>query len=195
MIILYIGTKTKMISEYYFYKNAYILWAIILIIFSEGISTFIKEYKKEKIIAIIYLIAYILLLTVSITTETYLPPLFDIYEDNQFLINATENLTQDDIDMLTYIYNNKILSETENNVLFIGDFMQEAWIRSIFKYRNRNPLEAKNHQVYVEKWNNGEISYLVCFEKSDKYTELKEYCNLEKSKIIFETENAKIYTK
>lgn len=195
MLILYIGTKGKMVSEYYFYKNAYILWSILLIYFFYGVATFLEKYQKNKIIPIAYIGIYVVILLLTILTHRHIFTMFDIYEDNISLINHRENITQDDINMLSYIYDNNLLSKTENNVLFIGDFMQEAWIRSIFTYRNRYPLEARNHATYIEKWNRGEIDYLVCFENSVTYSALKDICQVEESKILFCTSHAKIYTK
>lgn len=195
MLILYIGTKVKIVSEYYFYKNAYILFTILLIYFFYGIKTFIKENKKQEIIAITYFIVYICLLSFSIYSNKYLLSIFDIYYNNHLLINNKENLTQDDIKMLNYIDKNNILSKTENNTLFIADFMQEAWIRAMFTYRNRFPLEKANHYEYIEKWNRGEIQYLVCFENSNIYKMTKNTINLSQKKLIFQTEKVKIYEK
>lgn len=193
MCVLYIGIKASIVSEYYFYKNAYLLWSVLLISFFFGVVNFIKKYPKEKIIAIVYIGVYVFLFTVGIISQRQLLSIYDIYNNNISLINAKENLVQEDVIILSYIYDNNLLSKTENNILFIGDFMQEAWIRSIFTYRNRYPLEKANHLNYIEKWNNNEIPYLVCFENSNTYKKVKKAINFENKNIIFETENAKIY--
>ena len=192
-LILYIGTKTKLVSQYYFYKNAYILWAIIIICFYEGFIDFIEKHKSIKYIAYIYLIVYILLGVTSIVLNKPILSIYDIYENNHYLITHTENLNNKEIEMLKYLYDNNILSKTENNTLFIEDFMGEAWIRAIFKYRNRYPLEAGNHSKYIEKWNNGETEYLVVFEESRIYGIYKNYINLENCKLLYETSNSKLY--
>lgn len=193
MIILYTGTKTNIVSEYYFYKNAYLLWSVLLISFFFGLTSFIKQYPKEKVIAIMYVVVYVFLFTVGIFSQKQLLSIYDIYNNNNSLIIAKENLVQEDVKILSYIYDNNLISKTENNILFIGDFMQEAWIRSMFKYRNRYPLEKANHLSYIEKWNNNETPYLVCFENSNTYKRIKESINFENKKLIFETENSKIY--
>lgn len=192
-LILYIGTKAKLVSQYYFYKNAYILWAIIIICFYEGLIDFTEKYKSKRYIVYIYLIVYVLLGAVSIVLNRHTLSIYDIYENNRYLITCTENLNSKEIEMLKYMYDNNILSKTENNTLFIEDFMGEAWIRAIFKYRNRYPLEAGNHLKYIEKWNNGEIEYLAIFEKSKIYKICKENINLENCKLLYETSNSKLY--
>lgn len=193
IVILYIGTKVNIVSEYYFYKNAYLLWSVLLISFFFGVVNFIKQYPKENIIAIVYIVVYIFLFVIGIINQKQLLSIYDIYDNNRILINAKENINKEDVIILRYIYDNNLLSKTENNILFIGDFMQEAWIRSMFTYRNRYPLEKANHLNYIEKWNNNEIPYLVCFENSNTYKKIKESINFENKKVIFETENSKIY--
>ena len=195
IIILFIGVKTEIVSEYYFYKNAYILWEIILIYFFEGIITFNKNHEKKNYIANLYVFAYTILLVISVITNKHILPVYDLYEANYELLHYQANLTKDDLEMLEYIYNNDMISKTENNILFIGNFMQEAWIRSIFKYRNRYPLEASNHREYVEKWNKGEYDYLVCFEERETYQILENSINLEGRTLTFETGNTKLYVK
>ncbi len=185
MILLYGSTKLKIISEYYFYKNAYILWEILLLFFFYGLIEFIEKYK--------YFTVYFLLLTITMIRQSNILPIFDIYEENLYLIEAKENLIQDDIKILAYIKENNLLDKEENNILFIGDFMQEAWIRSMFQYYNRYPLEKANHWEYIRKWNQGEISYLVCFENSDTYKTVKDGCQLENANLLYSTEHAKIY--
>ena len=187
-------TKQKIFSQYYFYKVAYILWTIIIILFFEGFIEFTNKYKKQKYIASIYLIAYVFFLVlVILTNNKYILSIYNIYEDNIKLINTEKNLDNQEIKMLAYLYDNNIISQTENNVLFIQDFMGEAWIRSMFKYRNRYPLEKNNYYEYIEKWNNGETDYLVVFEDSRIYKVCKKYINFENSKLIYTTENSKLY--
>lgn len=194
MIILYIGTKLNIVSEYYFYKNAYPLWSILLITTFFGIICFIKKYRRDKKTIILYIAIYLFLFIIITTYITYLTPALNIYKKNEIFINQKENITNDDINMLNYIYENNLLNKNENNVLFICEYMQEAWIRAIFGYRNRLPLEKVNHIQYIEKWNKGEIQYLVCFEESNMYRKLKDYCKIEEEP-IFETKNLKLYKK
>lgn len=194
MIILFVGTKMKMVSTYYFYKNAYILWAILLIGFFEGIEMLIgKEEKIRREITISYLILYVCFVGIYAYSSVNFDKVKDVYLYNYQLIRERENLTEDDINMLAYIDKNKILNKTQNNVLFVGDFMQEAWIRSMFTYRNRTPLEAGNHYEYIKKWNEGKIPYLVCFENSKIYHKMKDWIEVEKEKIVFQTKYATLY--
>lgn len=193
ILILFIGTKFNLVSQYYFHKNSYILWAIILICFFEGFIEFTDKHKKQKYIANIYIIVYVFLALLTLITNRHLLSIYDIYENNISLINTSENLNSQEIKMLSYLYDNNIVSKTDNNILFVQDFMGEAWIRSMFKYRNRYPLEKANHLEYIEKWNNGETKYLAIFEDSSVYKIYKNYINLENSKLIYETKNSKLY--
>lgn len=193
VLISFLMTKQKIFSQYYFYKVAYILWAITIILFFDGFIEFTDKYKKQKDIANVYLIVYVILALVTLTTNKYILSIYNIYEDNIELINTEKNLDNQEIKMLAYLYDNNIISQTENNVLFIQDFMGEAWIRSMFKYRNRYPLEKNNYYEYIEKWNNGETDYLVVFEDSQIYKAFKKYINLKNSKLIYTTENSKFY--
>lgn len=193
ILALFVGTKLNLVSQYYFHKNAYILWTIILICFFEGFIEFTNKHKKQKYIANIYIIVYVFLALLTLITNRHLLSIYDIYENNISLINTSENLNSQEIKMLSYLYDNNIISKTDNNILFVQDFMGEAWIRSMFKYRNRYPLEEANHLKYIEKWNNGETKYLAIFEDSRVYKIYKDYINLENSKLIYETENSKLY--
>ena len=193
ILTLFIGTKLNLVSQYYFYKNAHILWAIVLICFFEGFIEFTNKYEKQKYIANIYIIVYVSLALLTLITNRHLLSIYDIYENNISLINTSESLDGQEIKMLSYLYENNIISKTDNNILFMQDFMGEAWIRSMFKYRNRYPLEKANHLEYIEKWNNGETKYLVIFEDSKVYKIYKDYINLKNSKLIYETENSKLY--
>lgn len=193
ILTLFIGTKLNLVSQYYFYKNAYILWTIVLICFFEGFIEFTNKYEKQKYIASIYIIVYVSLALLTLITNRHLLSIYDIYENNISLINTSESLDGQEIKMLSYLYENNIISKTDNNILFMQDFMGEAWIRSMFKYRNRYPLEKANHLEYIEKWNNGETKYLVIFEDSKVYKIYKDYINLKNSKLIYETENSKLY--
>ena len=193
MVLIYICTKINIISEYYFYKNVYIFWEILILFFFYGIVEWIEKNKKYSVVATIYCMIYIIGLAITIISQKNIIIFYDIYFNNNVFIQEKENLTQDDIAMLTYIKENELLSKEENNILFIGDFMQEAWIRSILKYCNRYPLEDANHWEYIRKWNQGEIPYLICFENSDTYKTVKNGCHLENANLLYATEHAKIY--
>lgn len=126
VLISFLMTKQKIFSQYYFYKVAYILWAITIILFFDGFIEFTDKYKKQKDIANVYLIVYVVLALVTLTTNKYILSIYNIYEDNIELINTEKNLDNQEIKMLAYLYDNNIISQTENNVLFIQDFMGEA---------------------------------------------------------------------
>lgn len=126
MSILYIGMKANIVSEYYFYKNAYLLWSVLLASFFFGVNKFIKQYPKQNIVAIVYVTVYVFLFGIGIINQKQLLSIYDIYNNNNYLINAKENLVQEDIIVLSYIYDNNLLSKTENNILFIEDFMRRG---------------------------------------------------------------------
>ncbi len=64
IIILYLTTKIKIISEYYFYKNAYIFWTIILAYMFMGIVEFIGRHPNLKSIPIGYIFVYLSIIVI-----------------------------------------------------------------------------------------------------------------------------------
>ncbi len=63
----------------------------------------------------------------------------------------------------------------------------------MFKYTNREPLEMANHSKYIEKLNNNEYEYLVCFEETKTYKYLNNKYNLKFNELIYESGSSKIY--
>lgn len=204
MLVLGIGMYFKKVSTYYFCKMYYLLWQLLVILFSYGILNFMKEDKIEKVLGTLSIIIYVGILTFSIcakpvsvygTKKESLYNAVDIYCVNRKTMKYNINLSKKDVIILNYIKDNCILNMEDRNTLFIADYMQEAWIRAIFVYVNRGNLELNNYNEQIEKWNNGEYEYLICFENSNRYKKYKDKINLENANIIFETEEAKIFQK
>ena len=201
--ILAIGTSLKLCSNYYFYKNYYILWFIILYIVSNVIANFLEQNNIKKYIANVFMAFYTFLFLVSIIfIDTHIQTQGKIKENNTMEI-YTFNKTNMNVDT-PFVFKEelelfeKLNNILENNwkdnpsVLMIATPTQEKWLHSLTGYY---------HSIYpnvatdIAKWNNGDFKYLVVLEKREPYEILKSKIKIEQAELIYQNEGGKIYIK
>lgn len=203
MLLLFIGTKIGKCSEYYFYKNYFIMWIMVIYFNIKGINEFLKQ-KREKILINIYTIIYIFIFTISVCLQK----VYVTYEPNDnidttmeiFVFNKTmmcekdaEFVKEDEIDLLTQM--EKVLHgnwKTLDKILFITDGTQERWIQSLTGFKN---ILYDDKEYAIENLKEENYKYIVTFENRNAYKTMKEYMNEENMKIIYENDIGKIYEK
>lgn len=203
MIILFIGLAAGYVSTYYFMKPYFILNCIVLLLFFKGLCTIIDKIKIGKIISITFVSLYCLILIANLLlvnidaydfkvyNESY-KKIFDIYNSNKAIMKYLQNnFVEDRIDTLKYIYENKLIEE--QNLLYLGNYIDNFLFKMFFTYENREGIDNPNLKEHIQKWNEGEYEYLVVFLKKTYLDYYSEILELQKSEMIFETENCVIY--
>lgn len=205
ILIFFIATKYKIISEYYAYKTFYVFWGIVIVLCFYGMMEFASKSNKKLIISTTFLITYIL--GIFLVTENRnihikkkedesLVSCFDIYCINKQLMNLRMELNKNELDAIKYVELNDLLNIEKQNILFISDYIQDAWIRVLLNYGNREgKIEENNYVQQIQKWNNFNYEYLVCFQDSDIYKKYNIIINSNGAETIFSNEDVKIYKK
>lgn len=203
MLLLFIGLAVGYVSTYYFMKPYFILNCIILLLFFKSLCIIIDKIELGKIISIIFVTSYCLFLILNLLLTNVGPydfkvyneshkKIFDIYNSNKAVMELIQNnFTEDRIETLKYIHENDLIKE--QNLLYIGDYIDNFLFKMFFTYENRGGIDKPNKEEHIQKWNEGEYEYLVVFLKQiylEKYSQILE---LQNSEIIFETENCVVY--
>lgn len=203
MVILFIGTKTGKCSEYYFYKNYFILWTMIIYSNIRGILEFAETVNK-KYITNIYSIIYLIIFVISIcNTRTYvmqnpndsINEMMQIFTFNKTMIISKESafVKSDELQLLKEM-EKRVEDKWQNDesILFITEPTQERWIQSLTGYKN---ILFDDKEYAVQNLKDEKYKYIVTFENRNVYKQIEKYINKENMKIIYEDENGKIYEK
>ena len=102
-----------------------------------------------------------------------------------------ESFTDDRMDALEYIYDNSLIEG--QNLLYLGDYIDNFLFKMFFTYENREGIDRKNTEEHIQKWNHGEYEYLVVFLKEIYLPYYTNVLDLRNSKIVFESTNCIIY--
>lgn len=201
ILLFFIGTNYKIISEYYTYKAFYIFWGVAIALCFYGMMEFARMSNKKLIVVTILFIAYILGMflvpenrdiPIKQKQEENLEGCFDIYCTNKKLMDLKMDLNKNELEAIKYIESNGLINQ--QNVLFISDYIQDAWIRVLINYANRDgEIEKNNYKLQIEKWNKNNYEYLICFNDSNIYKTYNDLINYDKAKLIYSNEQVKIY--
>lgn len=203
MLVLFIGTKIEKCSEYYFYKNYFIMWLMVIYFNIKGMNIFLKQ-EKEKILTNFYTIIYLLIFIISISTrKVYImhKPHDDINSTMEiFVFNKTmiceknaEFVKKEELDLLTEM--ESILNgnwKKEDKILFVTDGTQEKWLQSLTGFKN---ILYEDREYAIKNLKEENYKYVVAFENRVVYDKVKEYINKDNMKILYENEIGKIYEK
>lgn len=203
MLVLFVGTKIGKCSEYYFYKNYFIMWLMIIYFNIKGMNIFLKQ-EKEKILTNFYTIIYLLIFIISISTrKVYImhKPHDDINSTMEiFVFNKTmiceknaEFVKKEELDLLTEM--ESILNgnwKKEDKILFVTDGTQEKWLQSLTGFKN---ILYEDREYAIKNLKEENYKYVVAFENRVVYDKVKEYINKDNMKILYENEIGKIYEK
>jgi len=203
ILVFLIVADYKIISEYYVYKVFYVFWGITIMLCFYGMMKFVEKSNKRLILITICFILYITgmftvpksrIIPIKEKVEESLESCFDIYCMNHEITLLKIELNKNQLDTIKYIKNNNILNTENPNMLFVSDYIQDAWINVLLNYKNREGnIEDNNYNEQIEKWNNGYYEYLVCFKESEIYRIYGKNINYEKAKLQYSNTNVEIY--
>lgn len=212
MEILLVGIGFHKVSEYYYMKNYYALWIILIYInFKSLMCIFEKNNIKAYAILGIYILlilSNLIFIKVPVTKKQILGEhenllsVTEIFNVNKNIIcNIKEDLTPKEIDILRYVYKNCNLPDS--HVEIVGDPEQLYWASSMLRYVNQDNLTGKygGENLLNIKYTRlpdkiGTADYMVYFKKSTSYEILKNDL-FENSEIVYQNEDGGIikYTK
>ena len=202
-VLLAIGNKIGICSSYYFYKNSYILWMLILYTALKAIICLANKKNICKDIINIFTIFYISLLIISILSKnTYIKTEGKTDENMSTIMEIfTLNLTNMKVDSsfiskqeIEAIKEADILIESKwkekDLILVLPNPTQALWVKALTGYED---TDNSNIMQYINKWNNNEYKYLILLNKRQPYETVKEMLKLDNSKIMYQNEEATIY--
>ena len=204
MAVLFIGTKTGKCSEYYFYKNYFILWMMIILLNIKGMLKTLEQQNGQYIV-FAYTVIYLIMFSISVYTgKTYvlqkaddsLSKTMEIFTFNNTMINAknAEFITKDELTM--YYEMEKIIQNNwrkcNNQILFVTDPTPERWIQSLTGYKN---ILFDDKQYAIENLQQENYQYIVTFENKDTYQNMEKYINVENFEVIYKSNIGNIYKK
>lgn len=203
MGVLFIGTKVGKCSEYYFYKNYYIFWLLVIYSNTKGIIELLKE-KKTTFIVNIYTSIYIILFVVfTYYNKTYvswerndsLNNIMEIFTFNKTMIEAkkAEFIGREELELLKETEN--IIKDNwkrENDILLVTDPNEETWIQALTGYKN---ILYNNKENAIQNLQEENYKYIVTFESKNTYKNIEQYIKKEKMKIIYQNKERKNISK
>ena len=199
ILVLFIGTKTGKCSEYYFYKNYFIFWILIIYSSTKGMIELLKE-NKTKFIVNIYTIIYLVIFAVAMYhNKTYvtskrndsLNTTMEIFTFNKTMIIAKEAecMKQKDLEILKEMEN--IIEDNwqrENDILLITNPNEERWIQSLTGYIN---VLYDDKEYAIKNLEQENYKYIVTFESKITYENMEQYIKKENMKIIYQNQERK----
>ena len=199
MIALFVGTKVEIISEYYFYKNYFILWILLFMNFIQGLLIFLKE-ELEKKIPILYCTLYLVIfIAMVINQKTYcietnsdsFRRVMEIYTFNTTMMKSDDAfLWKDELDFIFKI--EKHIDWKKDNYLIISDPSQQNWIQGLTGYSEPFYNDGKGK---IAKIKNKEYKYIAIFKNTNLYEMSKDILDMTEYSLIEENEIGKIYIK
>lgn len=204
MIILFVGTKTEKCSEYYFYKNYYILWMLLILLSIKGMLKII-ESNNARYIVYIYTILYLVMFSISLyTVKTYakqdandsLSKTMEIFTFNNTMINAknAEFVTKEELEL--YKVMEEIIEDNwkdyDNEILFITNLTQESWIQSLTGYKI---ILYNNKEYAIQNLKQNNYKYIIISKNRTTYQDMKKYMDTNNLELIYDTNNGEIYQK
>ena len=169
LIIIFIGLKLGIVSDYYFYKIYYMFFIVLITSSYEIIKIMTEKSKKINIIIYILITIYAIGIFVAIVFRKNIY-VYDIYKNNGEEINKKyEMVTGAELEILDY-YNKNINNpdETEKSTYFCktqGNNGRDRWIYSILKNPN-NFIDAYTAELTdsLDKFMEDSTEYMVVFK-------------------------------
>lgn len=203
MLVFFLGLTLGYVSTYYFMKLYYLLNILLLILFYKSLCLIIDTNKKGKIFSVCFVVAYCIILILNLSFvnvgaydfKIYHESgktIFDIYNSNKAIMKVIQGtFTDDRMEALKYIYDHNLIEG--QNLLYLGDYIDNFIFKMFFTYENREGIDKPNINEHIQKWNNGEYDYLVLFLKKIYLEHYSDELELQNAEIIFESPNCVIY--
>ncbi len=174
-VLVALGTYLKLCSQYYFYKNYYILWFLLFFTNICGIIKLLKQNNWKRYLANGFVFFYLFSFCLScIFINSYIQPegkekesvsdIMQIYTFNKTnMLLDTPFVSKEELNILA-VSEKEFENEWKErkDFLFVGTNTQERWLQALTGYYDTifpNILEK------IENWNNGKYQYLVVLNK------------------------------
>ncbi len=204
-ILFIIGKHIGICSSYYFYKNSYILWILVLYTTLKSLMYLINKGNVYKYIVNIFTTFYIFLLIISIIfIDTYiykykegkaeenLTTMMEIFTLNSTNIKSDATFfSAEELEAIKQFDNIIEGNWKQNNTtLVLPNPTQTLWIKALTGYETEN---NPNIEIYINEWNDGQYKYLILLTKRKPYEIVKEILKLDNTQIIYQNEGATIF--
>ena len=147
-VVVWIGMRAGIVSDYYFFKLYYVLWTCVVAITIKVVNEFVQK-KYFKIVLPIYELSWILLVIVTIIFKAgtilpqeekmKLPNYVGIYFEQNYdfkgLIRAFNNLAKEQIEVMEFAKTIDDL-KLDNSLIISGSNYERAWTLAIADYRS-----------------------------------------------------------
>ena len=204
IIVLTIGKHMEICSSYYYYKNSYILWVLVLYTALKSMINLINKKSIWEDIIKVFTIFYIALLIISILsmktyikvegkTDENISTIMEIFTLNATNMNVDASfISEEEIEAMK-----KFETIAESNwrekdlLLLLPSPTQTLWTRALTGYEGAgNP----NIEIYINEWNdNNKYKYLMLLTTREPYEIVKGKIKLDNTQIIYQNEAAIIY--
>ena len=203
-IMFIIGRKIGICSNYYSYKNSFILWIIVLYTAVVGMQRLIEKGNVKIYIVNVFTVFYCFYLMFAMFyIKTYIvidgkdkesvATLMDVFSLNVTSITTDyEFLSKEDLDIINELdkhFSGKLQLHSED-VLIIGNPTQEQWINALTGYRNSLYNDMAE---CIINWNKGDYEYLVILNKTEIFKKLEKIIDKNNVELIYKNEGGKIY--
>lgn len=184
VIIMFIGMKLNIVSNYYYYKIYYLLWIFMIASTYDCIDRILQKTKIIKKVCYIFIIIYVIGLVASIIINKNLI-FFDIYtNNNEYIQNSKSLIYHEELDIINYYNENININKKENSKTYFCLSTREQgrtlWIYALTKnpydyinttygeyaYNLDEFIKTDNHYAVIFK-----MDYLGNFEEIDKEIE------------------------
>ena len=167
-IILFIGNKLKIVSDYYFYKSYYMLWILVICVAFYGIRELIARDKKIKNITLIGIAIYCIGLVSSIIISKNLI-FYDIYLDNiEQAKMEYKAVTANELNILDY-YNKNVNRINSNTYICTPNygFGRATWLYGITgnPYIYIDCMYVDSVTNNLEQFMQSEKTYMLLFKQ------------------------------
>lgn len=199
-IMLFIGNKLKVVSDYYFYKSYYMLWILVICVAFYGMNILINKSKKIKILTFLGIAIYCIGMIISILLDRNFI-LYDIYLCNAKYIKMDYKLVSaDELKIIDY-YNKNINKIDNKTYVCTPDFGygRAIWIYGITNnpYLYVDLLYVDNVTNNLEQFVNSEKTYMLLLKQDYEgdYENIDDEINKYNLKILYENPDGMILEK
>lgn len=202
MLVLFIGTKIGRCSEYYFYKNYFIMWLMIICLSTKGLIRYLNE-QKDKFVIKTFIIFYLIFMGISVyfgkayikdKPTDNITDIMQVYVFNKTMMIAKNSafINNQEIDLLSKA--EEIIKDNwkKENLLIITNPTQGQWIQSLTGYYDILYNDKKNT---INKMNNNDFKYVIAFENREMFKKYGKEIDLDNMQILYENDLGKIYIK
>ena len=205
MLALFVGVKLEKVSIYYFYKNFFVLWIMLVYFNAKGMIEVIESDKLKAVIAYTCIMIYIFILVIyGCNKKAYIEDertdsfenIMQIFVFNKTMIEVSDEMAfvnRGEIDLYTNLdININANLKNKKETIIITNPNEEQWLESMTGYNYK--VRDYSDEI-IERLQKDEYKYLCVFEKTGTYKQVEQYINKNNLKVLYENEVGKIYEK